>query len=181
MSRSEIETLTDNLFPVCLESLLDSLSRFVRKLLRDGFRQFIRMLVGRIPQKSDLLPITAAPFTEQEMNTQAESLAQRELVVECLRLQTGRRLATRRKVAQPSGKGFRGVSNPIHCSFRQRTTDIRTGCTVEPVLHGLSQYKFVGGAPKSLRIISSRHILFCKPIRLQATAQSHAGAMQHHP
>ena len=87
--------LTDILFLVCLESLLDPLSRFVRKLLRDGFRQFIRMLVGRIPQKSDLLPITAAPFTEHEMNTQAEPLTQRELVFECLRLQTGRRLATR--------------------------------------------------------------------------------------
>ena len=84
MSRSEMETLTDNLFLVCLESLLDPLSRFVRKLLRDRFRQLFRMLVGRIPQKSDLLPITAAPFTEQEMNTQAEPLAPRELAVERL-------------------------------------------------------------------------------------------------
>ena len=84
MSRSEMETLTDNLFLVCLESLPDPLFRFVRKLLRDRFCQFIRMLVGRISQKSDLLPITAAPFTEQEMNTQAKTLAQRELAVECL-------------------------------------------------------------------------------------------------
>ena len=87
--------LTDNLFLVCLESLLDPLSRFVRKLLRDGLYQFIRMLVGRIPQKSDLLPIAAAPFTEHEMNTQAEPLTPRELAVECLRLQTGCRLAIR--------------------------------------------------------------------------------------
>jgi hypothetical protein len=84
MSRSEMETLTDNLFLVCLESLPDPLFRFVRKLLRDRFCQFIRMLVGHIPQKSDLLPITTAPFTEQEMNTKAEPLAQRELAVECL-------------------------------------------------------------------------------------------------
>jgi len=84
MSRSEMETLTDNLFLVRLEPLLDPLSRFVRKLLRNGFRQFIRMLVGRRAQKSDLLHIAAAPFTKHEMNTQAESLAQRELAVECL-------------------------------------------------------------------------------------------------
>ena len=84
MSRSEMEFLTDNLFLVFLESLLDPLSRFVRKLLRDTFCQLIGMLVGRISQKSDLLPITAAPFTEQEINRQAKPLAQRELPVECL-------------------------------------------------------------------------------------------------
>ncbi len=78
-----------------MEFLLDSLSRFVRKLLRDKLCHFIRMLVRRVAQKLDLFPVTATPFTEQEMNTQAEPLAQRKFAVECLRLQTGRRFATR--------------------------------------------------------------------------------------
>ena len=67
---------------VSAEFLFDPFARLVRKLLRNGFCQFIWMLVGRLAQKSDLLPITAAPFTKQEMNTQAESLAQRKCAVE---------------------------------------------------------------------------------------------------
>jgi len=39
------------------------------------------MLAGRMAQKTDLLSVAATPFTEQEMNTQAEPAAQRELVV----------------------------------------------------------------------------------------------------
>jgi len=53
------------------------------------------MLLGRIAQKSDLLPVTATPFTEQEMNSKAESLTQRKFAVERLRLQKGCRFATR--------------------------------------------------------------------------------------
>src|SRR2546427_1132345 len=102
------------------------------------------MLVRRVAQKSDLLPVTATPFTEQEMNAQAESLAPRELVVECLRLQTACRLAIWGKVGQPSGEGFRDVSKPIHYSSRQRSNDIRAGCAAEPVRDGSSQHGFVG-------------------------------------
>src|SRR5207245_7727501 len=96
---------TTALVPICAslprrlrmlaESVLDPLSRFVRKSLRNRFGHFVRMLVGRVAQKSDLLSVTATPFTEQEMNTQAKPLAQRKFAVECLRLQTGRRFAAR--------------------------------------------------------------------------------------
>src|SRR5436190_13943733 len=88
-------TLTLNSFFVRAESMLDPLSRFVRKSLRNGFGQFVRMVVGGIAQKSDLLSVTATPFTEQEMSTQAKLLAQGKFSVECLRLQTGRRFAAR--------------------------------------------------------------------------------------
>ena len=77
------------------ESVLDPLSRFVRKSLRNRFGHFVRMLVGRVAQKSDLLSVAATPFTEHEMKPQAEPLAKRELAVELLRLQTGRGLAAR--------------------------------------------------------------------------------------
>jgi hypothetical protein len=69
------------LFLVRVELLPDPLSRFVRKPLRDRLCHFLRMFVGRMAQKSDLFSVAAAPFTEQEMNTQAEPAAQRELVV----------------------------------------------------------------------------------------------------
>jgi len=64
------------------------------------------MLVGRVAQKSDLLSVTATPFTEQEMNTQAKSLAQGKFAVECLRLETGRRFAAWGKISEPSNEGF---------------------------------------------------------------------------
>ena len=64
------------------ESLLDPFSRFVGKSLRNRFGNFVRMLVGSVAQKSDLLSVAATPFTEQEMKPQSEALAKRELAVE---------------------------------------------------------------------------------------------------
>ena len=75
-------TLTRNSFRFGVHSSFDPFSSFVRKPSRHRSRHFISMLVDRVAQKSDLLPVTTTPFTEQEMNSQAKPLAKRELAVE---------------------------------------------------------------------------------------------------
>jgi hypothetical protein len=45
------------------------------------FYLFVWMLVRGLPQKSQLLAITAAPFANQQMNTKADTLKKRQFVV----------------------------------------------------------------------------------------------------
>jgi len=58
---------TEELLPFVLQPAFDSLSSFVRELLRNGFRHLVGMVVCRVAQEPDLLAVAAAPFTDQEV------------------------------------------------------------------------------------------------------------------
>ena len=83
-SRTEDKPYTRDLFPFAVQSFFDPLSRFGRKILRDRFRHFIRMLMRRVTQEGDLPPVAATPRAEQKMSAQTEPLGQRKSVVKPL-------------------------------------------------------------------------------------------------
>ena len=105
MSRAEDGTLTQKLLLFAPQSPLDPLSSFVRKLVWDRFRQFIRVLVRGVTQEADLLSVPSAPPAKQHVQLHAEALENRQLVIERFRLEASDLFTIGRKHGHPSGEG----------------------------------------------------------------------------
>ena len=73
-------TLNSALFR--LQPLLDAFPGCVGKALRGGRGQMIRMLLGGLPEKTNLRAVTAAPFAETKMNAQSDFLRRRKRAIQ---------------------------------------------------------------------------------------------------
>jgi hypothetical protein len=56
------------------EPLFNPLARRGRKVLIGGFYQLVRVIVRSLPQKSQLLSVTATPFAKKQVDTKAKTL-----------------------------------------------------------------------------------------------------------
>lgn len=68
-----------------------------------------------IADKSDLFPVTAAPFAKHEVEAQPQPLPPCQFVVKRFGLEPSGYPATWPKFRQAADKPFRYVSYPIHC------------------------------------------------------------------
>ena len=66
----------EELFRPAAEGTLESLARFGRENARHYFVYFVRVLVHGPAQETNLLSITPAPFADEQMKSQPESLRQ---------------------------------------------------------------------------------------------------------
>ena len=55
---------------------LKPFARLGRESLRGGLAQLVRVLMDSLMQKTNLLPVTAAPLAKQQVEAQPESLRQ---------------------------------------------------------------------------------------------------------
>src|SRR5262249_19245604 len=102
----ESQTLHDRLFPFGPQLPLDPFSCFVGEFLRSSFEHFIGMLVRCVPQESELLAISATPRAQEQMQSESDSLENRQLAVERRGLQPRGLPATEGKRGYPSSEGF---------------------------------------------------------------------------
>lgn len=86
------------------------------------------MLFGHRTQEPDLLAIDAAPFAEQSVIAQPQTLEGRECAVKGNRLKTSSLFATWRKLMNPSNKGSYSVRRLLHFVLRRRASNVHIGC-----------------------------------------------------
>jgi hypothetical protein len=82
------QSLQPSLFFLGAQPLLHSLAGGIGKFLGGGFYELIRVLVGCVTEKTNLLPVTTTPLAKAKMNPKTDALENGKLVIKGLRLKS---------------------------------------------------------------------------------------------